>query len=71
MRIKTKPRYNVSGKILRLLKGTTPASFSLIFGLFKQTMQFLQQINVKMSKCHSLFVARIRTHDLKKLSHHP
>ena len=31
--------------------GPTPASFLFIFGLFKQTIQFLQQINVK--KCPS------------------
>ena len=31
--------------------GPTPASFSFIFGLFKQTIQFLQQIYVK--KCPS------------------
>ena len=31
--------------------GPNPASFSLIFGLFKQTLQFLQQIYVK--KCPS------------------
>ena len=32
------------------LNGPTPASFSFIFGLFKQTLlQYLQQINVKMS----------------------
>ena len=30
-----------------LKNGPTPASFSFIFGLFKQTIQFLQQINVK------------------------
>ena len=30
--------------------GPTPASFSFIFGLIKQTLlQYLQQINVKMS----------------------
>ena len=29
------------------LNGPTPASFSFVFGLFKQTIQFLQQINVK------------------------
>ena len=29
--------------------GPIPASFSFIFGLFKQTIQFLQQINVKKS----------------------
>ena len=27
--------------------GPSPASFSVLFGLFKQTIQFLQQINVK------------------------
>ena len=31
--------------------GPTPASFSFIFGLFKQTLKFLQQIYVK--KCPS------------------
>ena len=36
----------------------TPASFLFIFGLFKQTLQFLQQINVK--KCPS----SIRCRDL-------
>ena len=30
--------------------GPTPASFSFIFGLFKQTLQVLQQINVKNVK---------------------
>ena len=29
-----------------ILNGPTPASFLFIFGLFKQTTQFLQQINV-------------------------
>ena len=32
--------------------GPTPASFSFIIGLFKQTIQFLQQINVKISIWH-------------------
>ena len=32
------------------LNGPTPASFSFIFGLFKQTLQFLQQINVNNVK---------------------
>ena len=31
------------------LNGPTSASFSFIFALFKQTIQFLQQINVKNS----------------------
>ena len=30
-----------------LKNGQTPALFSFIFSLFKQTIQFLQQINVK------------------------
>ena len=33
--------------MLALKNGPTPASFSFIFGLFKQTIQYLQQINVK------------------------
>ena len=37
--------------IVFLKNGPTPGSFSFIFGLFKQTIQFLLQINVK--KCPS------------------
>ena len=44
------------------LNGPSPASFSFIFGLFKQTIQFLQQINVK--NVHPVYGAGIRTHDL-------
>ena len=33
------------GDVLKI--GPTPASFLFIFSLFKQTIQFLQQINVK------------------------
>ena len=32
--------------------GQTPASFSFIFGLLKQTMEFLQQVNVKKCQVH-------------------
>ena len=42
--------------------GPTPASFSFIFGLFKQTLQFLQQIYVK--NVHPVYSAGIWTHDL-------
>ena len=49
--------------------GTIPASFSLIFGLFKQTIQFIQQINVK--NVHLVFGAGIRTHDLKDMGRQP
>ena len=35
------------------IKWANPASFSFIFSLFKQTIHYLQQINVKMCKCPS------------------
>ena len=38
------------------------ASFSFIFGLVKQTIQILQEINVK--NAHPVSGARIRTHEL-------
>ena len=43
--------------------GPTSASFSFIFGLFKQTIQFLQQINVKKCHVHPVSGAGIRTHE--------
>ena len=49
--------------------GPTPASFSFIFGLFKQTLQFLQQINVK--NVHPVYGAGIWTHDLWNVSLFP
>ena len=33
--------------VVDFLNGPTPASFSFIFGLFKQTIRILQRINVK------------------------
>ena len=48
--------------------GPTPASFSFIFGLFKQTIQFLQQINVKKCHVHPVYNTWIRTHDLSNMS---
>ena len=48
--------------------GPTPASFLFIFGPFKQTIQFLQQINVKKCHVHPVFGAGIWTHDLWNLS---
>ena len=53
----------------RVKNGPTPASFSFIFGLFKETLQFLQQINVKI--VHPVYGARIRTHNLSNMSRHP
>ena len=51
------------------LNGPTRASFPFIFGLFKQTLQFLQQIDVK--NVHPVYSARIWTHNLSNMSHHP
>ena len=42
--------------------GPSSASFSFIFGLFKQTIQILQQINEK--NVHPVSSAEIQTHDL-------
>ena len=49
-----------------LKNGPTPASFSFIFDLFKQTsLQYLQQKNVKI--VHPIYGAGIRTHDLQNM----
>ena len=44
---------------------------SFIFGLFKQTIQFLQQMNVKQCHVHPVNGARIQTHDLWNMSLFP
>ena len=48
--------------------GPTPASFTFIFALFKQTIQVLQQINVKKCHVHPVSSAGIQTHDLWNMS---
>ena len=53
-------------KLNYFLNRPTPASFSFIFGLPKQTLQFLQQINVK--NVHPVYGAGIRTHNLQNVS---
>ena len=59
----------VDGVSISFLKtGPTLASFSFIFGLFKETIQFLQQINVKKCHVHSVYIAGIQTHDLQNVS---
>ena len=45
------------------------ASFYFIFGLFKQTIQFSQQINVK--NIHPEYGAGIQTHNLSNMSRLP
>ena len=49
----------------------TAASFSFIFGIFKQTIQFLQQINVKKCYLHPVFSTGIQTHNLLNMSRLP
>ena len=44
---------------------------SFIFGLFKQPIQFLQQINMKKCHVHPIYGAMIRTHDLRNVSLFP
>ena len=53
-----------SNEEISCYNGPTPASFSLIFGLFKQTIKFIQQINVKKCHGHRVFGARIRTNNI-------
>ena len=43
--------------------------FRLFSAFFKQTIQILQQINVK--NAHPVYGAGIRTHDLWNMSRHP
>ena len=41
-----------------------------IYSLFKQKIQFLQQINVnKCPNFHPVYGSRIQTHDLSNISH--
>ena len=47
----------------------TLASFSFIFSLFNQAIQFLQQINVK--NVHPVYSTGIHTRNLSNMSHHP
>ena len=49
------------------LNGPTLASFSFIFGLFKQTTQFLQQSNVKKCHVHPVYGAGIQTQNMSCL----
>ena len=55
--------------MLCLKNEPTRPLFSFIFGFFKQTIQFLQQINVK--NVHPVYGAGIQTHYLWNMSCHP
>ena len=50
-------------------KWANPGLFFVYFRLFKQTLQFLQQINVK--NVHPVYSAGIRTLNLQNMSLHP
>ena len=52
-----------------LKNGPIPASFSFIFGLFIQPIQFFQQINVK--NVHPVYNTGIQTHNHSNMSRHP
>ena len=74
--ISTSPKVKVVGSKLVFLNRTSKAFFKkmiqsrplllYIFGLFKQTKQFFQQMFVK--NVHPLYGAGIRTHNLRKVS---
>ena len=53
------------------LNGPTPASFLFILCLFKQTIQFLHQINVKKYHDHPVYSTGIRAHNLSDMSRLP
>ena len=54
---------------LAFLKMCQPGLFLFIFGLFKQTLQILEQIDVK--NVHPVYGARIRTNNLLNVSLFP
>ena len=65
--------YNTTTMVLRYKtffkkNGPSPASFSFIFSLFKQTIQFLHQIDVKKFHVHPVYGAGIRNHNLQNIS---
>ena len=52
-------------------KWAIPGLFFIYFCLFKQTLQFLQQIYVEKCYVHPVYGAGIRTHDLRNTSLFP
>ena len=55
-------------RLNKFFKWANPGLFSFIFGLFKEAIQFLQQINVK--NVHPEYGAGIRTHDLSNQNYY-
>ena len=70
------PLFSASVSLILILssfikKWPNPGHFLFIFGLFKQTIQFLQQINVKKcSNIHLVYSAGIQTPNLLNMSRH-
>ena len=56
--------------IILFLKWANPL-FQLFSIFYKQTIQFLQQINVKKCQVHPVYGTGIRTHDLLNTSRLP
>ena len=55
-----------------LKNGQIPASFSFIFGLFKQTIHFFTTNQCEICpNVHPVYGAGIRTHDLSTMSRYP
>ena len=54
-----------------LKNGAIPASFRLFWGLFKQTIELLQQINDKKCQVHPVYRAGFQTQDLSIMSSLP
>ena len=67
-RLKVLPQSNDKSEFLEFFKkmGQPRPLFNLFSVFFKQTIQFLQQINVK--KCPSSIQSGIQTHDLQNMS---
>ena len=60
-----------SERVFLVKKWANPGPFSFIFGVFKQTIQFCQQFNVKKCHAHPVYGARIRTHEIQNMSLFP
>ena len=56
---------NHATRFISILKMGNPGLFFAYFRLFKQKLQFLQQINVK--NVHPVYGAGIGTHDLRNM----
>ena len=58
-------------ELLYFFKIGQPGLFFVYFLLFKQTIQLLQQVNVKKCQDHPVYSTWIRTHNLSNMSRLP